>query len=37
MLKKTIRLDGDKLLDLRRTNTFSLDLDQLMRTEPGAL
>lgn len=37
MIKKTIRLDGDKLLDLRRTNTFSLDLDKIIRTEPGAL
>ncbi len=37
MLKKMIRLDGDKLLDLRKTNTFSLDLDELIRTEPGAL
>ncbi len=37
MLKKMIRLDGDKLLDLRRTNTFSLDLDELIRTEPGAI
>ncbi|OYU94518.1 MAG: hypothetical protein CFE21_16060 [Bacteroidetes bacterium B1(2017)] len=37
MLKKTIRLDQDKLLDLRKVNTFNLNLDELIKTEPGAI
>jgi len=37
LLKKAIRLNEDKLLDLRKTNTFSLDLDKLIKQEPGAL
>lgn len=37
VLRKTIRLDQDKLADLRKPNRFSLQLDQLIKTEPGAI
>lgn len=37
MLKKAIKLNEDKLLDLRKTNSFSIDLDKLIKQEPGAL
>ncbi|MCG9879404.1 MAG: MG2 domain-containing protein, partial [Bacteroidia bacterium] len=37
MLKKAIKLNEDKLIDLRKTNTFSIDLDKLIKQEPGAL
>lgn len=37
VLQTTIRLDDDKTLDLKKTNRFSLDLDHLMHTEPGAI
>ncbi|MBK0378789.1 alpha-2-macroglobulin family protein [Mucilaginibacter segetis] len=37
ILQKTIRLDKDKKLDLRKKNRFMLDVDQLMRAEPGAI
>ncbi len=33
----TIRLDEDKTLDLKKRNRFMLDVDHLMRTEPGAI
>ncbi len=35
--ERTIRLDSDKSLNLRKKNRFSLDIDQLVRTEPGAI
>ncbi len=35
--KKTVYLDKDKLLDLHRWNRFSLDLTDLIKTEPGAI
>jgi uncharacterized protein YfaS (alpha-2-macroglobulin family) len=35
--KKTMRLDSDRLVDLRKPNRFAIDLDQLIRTEPGAV
>ena len=34
---KTIRLDTDKTLDLKRKNRFSLDIDKLLKAEPGAV
>ena len=37
ILQKTIRLDEDKSLNLHQKNRFTLDLDQLIRTEPGAM
>ncbi|MCF8427352.1 MAG: hypothetical protein K9I36_11515 [Bacteroidia bacterium] len=37
ILKKTVRLDQDKLLDLRKVNTFNLNLEELIKTEPGAI
>ncbi len=37
VLQKTIRLDTDKGLNLTRKNRFMLDVDHLMRTEPGAI
>ncbi|TSD66542.1 hypothetical protein FFF34_003810 [Inquilinus sp. KBS0705] len=37
ILQKTIRLDADKALNLTKKNRFMLDVDQLMRTEPGAI
>lgn len=37
VLQKTIRLDDDKGLDLSKKNRFMLDLDQMIRTEPGAI
>jgi len=33
----TIRLDGDKSLNLHKKNRFMLDVDRLVRTEPGAI
>lgn len=35
--QKTIRLDADKSLNLAKKNRFMLDIDQLIRTEPGAI
>ncbi|MGV8878447.1 MAG: alpha-2-macroglobulin family protein [Sphingobacteriaceae bacterium] len=35
--QKTIRLDDDKSLNLNRKNRFMLDIDQLIKTEPGAI
>jgi hypothetical protein len=37
ILQKTIRLDNDKGLNLNKKNRFMLDLDQMIRTEPGAI
>jgi len=37
VVQKTIRLDEDKSLNLNKKNRFMLDIDQLMRTEPGAI
>lgn len=37
VVQKTIALDNDKGLDLRRKNRFSLDIDQLLKAEPGAI
>jgi uncharacterized protein YfaS (alpha-2-macroglobulin family) len=37
VVQKTIRLDEDKSLNLNKKNRFMLDLDQLLRTEPGAI
>jgi uncharacterized protein YfaS (alpha-2-macroglobulin family) len=37
VIQKTIRLDEDKSLDLHKKNRFTLDLDKLIRTEPGAM
>ncbi|MGZ5244183.1 MAG: alpha-2-macroglobulin family protein, partial [Bacteroidia bacterium] len=37
VIKKTIRLDNDAALDLRKTNRFALDLSKIMKAEPGAI
>ncbi len=37
VVEKTIRLDDDKTLNLTKKNRFMLDIDHLMRTEPGAI
>ena len=37
IVQKTIRLDADKSLNLNKKNRFMLDLDQMLRTEPGAI
>jgi len=37
VVQKTIRLDEDKSLNLHKKNRFTLDLDKLIRTEPGAM
>lgn len=37
ILQKTIHLSEDKSLDLRKKNRFTLDLDKLIKTEPGAM
>ena len=37
VVQKTIRLDDDKSLNLRKRQRFSLDLDQLVKAEPGAM
>ncbi|WP_456153993.1 MG2 domain-containing protein [Pedobacter sandarakinus] len=37
ILQKTIRLDEDKALNLHKKNRFTLDLDKMIRTEPGAM
>ncbi|QJD97783.1 hypothetical protein HH214_18835 [Mucilaginibacter robiniae] len=37
VVKTTIRLDRDKGLNLNKKNRFMLDIDHLMRTEPGAI
>lgn len=33
----TVKLDDDKTLNLHRKNTFSLDLDKFIKSEPGAI
>lgn len=37
VVQKTIRLDENKALNLNKKNRFVLDLDKLIRTEPGAM
>lgn len=37
VIQKTIRLDEDKVLDLHKKHRFTLDLDKIIRTEPGAM
>lgn len=37
VVQTTIALDGDKGLNLHRKNRFSLDVDKLIKTEPGAI
>jgi alpha-2-macroglobulin len=37
LVQATVRLDGDKTLNLNRRNRFSLDLDKYIQTEPGAI
>jgi uncharacterized protein YfaS (alpha-2-macroglobulin family) len=37
VLQKTIHLDEDKGLNLKKKNRFMLDVDHLMRAEPGAI
>src|SRR6185503_5901988 len=37
VVQKTIRLDEDKSLNLNKKNRFMLDVDKLLRTEPGAI
>lgn len=37
LLQKTIRLDEDKSMDLHKKNRFVLDLDKIIKTEPGAM
>lgn len=37
IVQKTLRLDDDKTLDLRKKQRFSLDIDKFLKTEPGAI
>lgn len=37
IVEKTIRLDQDKSINLTKKNRFMLDIDHLIRTEPGAI
>ncbi|MCD0489990.1 hypothetical protein LPB86_17240 [Pedobacter sp. MC2016-14] len=37
VVQKTIRLDEDKALDLHKKNRFTLDLDKIIKAEPGAM
>lgn len=37
VVQKTIALDTDKSINLRRKNRFSLDVDRLLKAEPGAI
>ncbi|EOR93588.1 : hypothetical protein [Arcticibacter svalbardensis MN12-7] len=37
LVQKTIRLDEDKTLNLKKKNRFALDIDKLIKTEPGAI
>ncbi len=37
LVQKTIRLDDDKSINLKRKNRFALDIDKLIKTEPGAI
>ena len=37
LVEATVKLDEDKTLNLHKKNRFSLDIDQYIRTEPGAI
>jgi uncharacterized protein YfaS (alpha-2-macroglobulin family) len=37
VVQRTIRLDDDKALTLSKKNRFLLDLDKMIKTEPGAI
>ncbi len=37
VLRKTIRLDEDKLINLSKSNRFAVKLDKLIKAEPGAI
>ena len=37
VVQKTIRLDEDKSVNLNKKNRFMLDIDHLLRAEPGAI
>lgn len=37
VMKKTMKLDGDRLIDLRKPNRFAIELDKLIKAEPGAV
>ncbi len=37
IVQKTLRLDDDKTLDLRKKQRFSLDIDKFLKTEQGAI
>ena len=37
IVQKTIRLDEDKSMNLNKKNRFMLDIDQMLRAEPGAI
>jgi len=37
ILKKKILLNQDNITDLRKKNTYNLNLDELIKTEPGAI
>lgn len=37
VVEKTIRLDMDKSLNLHKRNRFFIDLEKMLRTEPGAI
>lgn len=37
LLQKKMRLDEDKTLNLHKKNRFVLDLDKIIKTEPGAM
>ncbi|RZL35181.1 MAG: hypothetical protein EOP00_30215, partial [Pedobacter sp.] len=37
VVQKTIRLDEDKSVNLHKKTRFTLDLDKLIKTEPGAM
>ncbi|RFS22646.1 hypothetical protein DVR12_12685 [Chitinophaga silvatica] len=37
VVQQTIRLDNDKSLNLHKQNRFFIDLDKMLRTEPGAI
>ncbi|MBS1735289.1 MAG: hypothetical protein JSS98_01635 [Bacteroidetes bacterium] len=37
IVQKTLRLDNDNTLDLHKKQRFSLDIDQFLKTEPGAI
>jgi uncharacterized protein YfaS (alpha-2-macroglobulin family) len=37
LVQKTIRLDDDKSINLKKKNRFALDIDHLIKTEPGSI